>query len=238
VERRAVTAAVRKGAAGGEERRQARGAATSEGILRAALRLMAESGYNGVSLRRICIEAGVNLALMNYHFGSKAQLLQAIFERWAAGINAERMRLLQQLDERYPDGEPPLEDLLHAFIVPTLAASKTDREDVLHFLRLSGRLATDPTPEVRSVIASVYDEAAVKFTRSLRKACDHLSTEEYLMRLVFLYGAMVYTRSETGRVDSLARKLGEAPPKTSVHEAGKYLVPFLAAALRAPPAAG
>jgi AcrR family transcriptional regulator len=107
VERRAVTAAARKGAAaGGEERRQARGAATSEGILRAALRLMAESGYNGVSLRRICIEAGVNLALMNYHFGSKAQLLQAIFERWAAGINAERMRLLQQLDERYPDGEP------------------------------------------------------------------------------------------------------------------------------------
>jgi AcrR family transcriptional regulator len=234
----AMTAALRRSAAaaGGDEKRQARGVATSEGILRAALRLMAESGYNGVSLRRICQEADVNLALMNYHFGSKAQLLQAIFERWASGINAERMRLLQELDDRHPGGEPPMEDLLHAFIAPTLAASRTEREDVLHFLRLSGRLATDPTPEVRSVIASVYDEAAVKFARTLRKACDHLSTEEYLMRLVFLYGTMVYTRSETGRVDSLARKLGETPPKTSVHEAGKYLVPFLAAALRAPPA--
>jgi AcrR family transcriptional regulator len=235
-----VTTAVRKPAVqrGEDKRQQARGAATSEGILRAALRLMAESGYNGVSLRRICLEADVNLALMNYHFGSKAQLLQAIFERWAAGINAERMRLLRALDERHPQSQPPLEDLLHAFIAPTLAASKTDREDVVHFLRLSGRLATDPTPEVRSVIAAVYDEAAVKFARTLRQACAHLSTEEYLMRLIFLYGAMVYTRSETGRVDSLARKLGEEPPKTSVHEAGKYLVPFLAAALRAPPANG
>jgi AcrR family transcriptional regulator len=213
-----------------------RGLVTSEGILRAALRLMAENGYNGVSLRRICLEAGVNLALMNYHFGSKAQLLLAIFQRWAAAINAERMRLLLLVDERHPGGSPPLEDLLYAFIVPTLSASKTDREDELHFLRLSGRLATDPTPEIRNVIAAIYDEAAVKFVRSLRQSCSHLSTEEFFMRLIFLYGAMVYTRSETGRVDSLADKLGMDKPRTSVHDAGKYLIPFLAAALRAPPA--
>ena len=228
-----MTAVARKAA--GAAPRQARGVATSEGILRAALRLMAENGYNGVSLRRICLEAGVNLALMNYHFGSKAQLLQAIFQRWAAGINRERMRLLQELDERFPHGTPPLEELLSAFIVPTLRASRTDREDELHFLRLSGRLATDPTPEVRHVIAEVYDEAAVKFVRTLHQACPHLSEEEFLLRLIFLYGAMVYTRSETGRVDSLAQKLGMESPRTSVHEAGKYLVPFLAAGLRAPP---
>jgi AcrR family transcriptional regulator len=218
-----------------EAPRQARGIATSDGILRSALRLMAENGYNGVSLRRICLDAGVNLALMNYHFGSKAQLLLAIFQRWGGGINEERMRQLGGLDERHPDGRPPLEELLQAFIEPTLKASKTDREDELHFLRLSGRLATDPTPEVRAAIAQVYDLSAVKFARSLRDACPHLSTEELLQRLIFLYGAMVYTRSETGRVDSLAHKLGLKPPRTSVHEAGKYLVPFLAAGLRAPP---
>jgi AcrR family transcriptional regulator len=222
-------AADRKSAA-----RQPRGAATSESILRAALRLMADSGYNGVSLRKIGIEAGVNLALMNYHFGSKAQLLQALFERWGSGINAERLRQLEDLEARYPDGKPPLEDLLHAFIAPTLTASKTEREDELHFIRLSGRVATDPTPEVRQAIAGVYDSSAVKFARMLREACPHLSSEEFLLRLVFLYGAMVYTRSQTGRVDSLADKLGMKPPKTSVHDAGKYLVPFLAEAIRAP----
>ncbi len=166
------------------------------------------------------------------------KLLQAIFQRWGAGINEERLRQLGELDARHPDGPPPLEELLHAFIEPTLKASKTDREDELHFLRLSGRLATDPTPEVRAAIAQVYDGAAVRFARSLRDACPHLSSEELLQRLIFLYGAMVYTRSETGRVDSLAHKLGIAPPHTSVHEAGKYLVPFLAAGLRAPPCDG
>jgi AcrR family transcriptional regulator len=233
-----MSGAAKKVAVPGDVPRQARGIATSDGILRAALRLMAENGYNGVSLRRICLDAGVNLALMNYHFGSKAQLLRAIFERWASGINDERMRLLRQVDERHPDGQPPLEELLHAFIAPTLAASKTDKEDELHFLRLSGRLATDPTPEVRSAIADIYDSAAVKFAGSLRQACPHLGTEEFLQRLIFLYGAMVYTRSETGRVDSLAKKLELQTPRTSVHEAGRYLIPFLAAALRAPPAPG
>ena len=216
--------------------RQTRGVATSDGILRAGLRLIAENGYNGVSLRRICLEAGVNLALLNYHFGSKAQLLRAIFERWASGINLERMRLLQEVDARHPKGAAPLEELLFAFIVPTLAASKTDKEDELHFLRLSGRLATDPTPEVRTAIADIYDSAAVKFAGSLRQACSHLGTEEFLMRLIFLYGAMVYTRSETGRVNSLANELELQTPTTSAHEAGKYLIPFLAAALRAPAA--
>jgi AcrR family transcriptional regulator len=231
-----MSAVPKRSGSSGEMPRQARGIATSDGILRSALRLMAESGYNGVSLRRICLDAGVNLALMNYHFGSKAQLLRAIFERWASGINQERMRLLQEVDARHPAGDAPLEELLHAFIAPTLAASRTEKEDELHFLRLSGRLATDPTPEVRSAIAEIYDSAAVKFAGSLRRACPHLGTEEFLMRLIFLYGAMVYTRSETGRVDSLATKLDLQPPRTSVHEAGKYLVPFLAAALRAPTA--
>lgn len=214
--------------------RQARGAVTSDRILRAALRLMADAGYNGVSLRSIGLEAGVNLALMNYHFGSKAQLLAAVFERWGSGINAERMRQLEAVAATHPKGSPPLEELLHAFIEPTLSASKSEPEDWVHFIRLSGRLATDPTPEVRSAIAGVYDEAAVVFARSLRQACAHLSSEEFLMRLVFLYGAMMYSRSQTGRVDSLADKLGIKPPRTSVHDIGKLLVPFLAAGLRAP----
>jgi AcrR family transcriptional regulator len=218
-----------------EASRQQRGVTTSDGILRAALRLMAENGYNGVSLRRICIEAGVNLALMNYHFGTKAELLLAIFRRWGAGVAEERLRLLTELQRSHPAGDPPLEDLLHAFIIPALSLSRTDREDELHFLRLSGRLATDPTPEVRRVIAQIHDEAALKFVRSLRQVCSHLSSEEFFMRLIFLYGAMVYTRAEAGRVDSLADKMGVELPRTLVHDAGKYLIPFLAAALRAPP---
>lgn len=211
-----------------------RGAATSDSLLRAALRLMAANGYHGVSVRKICQEADVNLALLTYHFNTKAGVLRAIFERWATGINGERMRMLKELDERYPEGDPPLEDLLEAFIGPTFAAASSKNEDELNFLRLSGRLATDPTHEVREAIAAVYDEAAALFTRRLRQTCPHLSEREFLLRLVFLYGAMVYTRSQTGRVDSLAATLMMAPPDPAGPWTTRYLIKFLAAGLRLP----
>jgi AcrR family transcriptional regulator len=214
--------------------KQQRGIATSENILRAATRLMAENGYNGVSLRRICSEANVNLALMTYHFGTKDKLLLAIFQRGTAMINNERARLLEDLEKRFPNGDPPLEELLFAFINPTLSASKANRADDLHFLRLSGRLATDPSPEVREVVSAVYDEVAVRFVRLLHKACNHLSIEEFFMRMIFFYGAMLYTRADTGRVEALAEKLDVNLPDTEIEDASKYLIRFLAAGFRAP----
>lgn len=213
---------------------QSRGSATSDAILRAGLRLIAESGYSAVSIRRICQEAGVNLALMNYHFGSKAQLLEAIFRRWGGGVNSARVRLLNELEARHVDGLIPIDELLDAYISPSLKASHTDLEDELHFIRLSGRVATDPAPEVMEAISAAYDEAGATFIRLLRKACSHLTTEEFLWRFVFLIGAMVYTRAETGRVESLASKIGFPARKTSVHNASKYLIPFLTAGLNAP----
>lgn len=215
--------------------KQQRGAATSEGILRTALRLMAENGYNGVSIRRICAEAGVNLALMNYHFGTKARLLLAIFQRSATAVNRKRMHMLDELEKKFDGCAPPVEEVLRAFIIPTVDASRDEHEDDLHFLRLSGRLATDPTPEVRAVISEVYDTSVVRCVQSLRRSCAHIPTEEFFMRLVFLYGAMLYARAEIGRVDALAGKLGVDLPRRSVEDTCKYLIPFLAAAFRAPP---
>ena len=54
---------------------------TKERILDAAERLFADEGFAATSLRQITAEAGVNLAAVNYHFGSKESLLTAVFER-------------------------------------------------------------------------------------------------------------------------------------------------------------
>jgi AcrR family transcriptional regulator len=50
-------------------------------ILDAAERVFAEHGYDGSSTRLISGEAGVNMAMLNYYFGSKEGLLLALFER-------------------------------------------------------------------------------------------------------------------------------------------------------------
>ena len=44
---------------------------TKQKILDAAEQLIAEQGYAATSLRQIIAEAGVNLASIHYHFGSK-----------------------------------------------------------------------------------------------------------------------------------------------------------------------
>lgn len=54
---------------------------TKEKILAAAARLFASRGLDGVTTREICREAGVNGALVNYHFGTKENLYGACLRR-------------------------------------------------------------------------------------------------------------------------------------------------------------
>src|SRR5476651_783417 len=50
-------------------------------ILDVAERIFSEVGYDGASTRLISGEAGVNMAMLNYYFGSKEGLYLAVFER-------------------------------------------------------------------------------------------------------------------------------------------------------------
>ena len=79
---------------GDEPDGNALGPGVRDRILDTAEAYFAEDGYTGVSLRQITAAAGVNLAAVNYYFGSKLNLLREVFGRRAAPINAERMRRL------------------------------------------------------------------------------------------------------------------------------------------------
>ncbi len=54
---------------------------TVDKILHAATLLFSERGFAETSLRTITSLADVNLAAVNYHFGSKQALIQAVFSR-------------------------------------------------------------------------------------------------------------------------------------------------------------
>ncbi|RUS47365.1 TetR/AcrR family transcriptional regulator [Cohnella sp. AR92] len=49
-------------------------------ILRAARSLFSTHGYEGTTVRQICDEAGVSLALVSYHFGGKEKVFSALFD--------------------------------------------------------------------------------------------------------------------------------------------------------------
>ncbi|GAA1235301.1 TetR family transcriptional regulator [Kitasatospora nipponensis] len=63
------------------------GAQTRERLIEAATRTLRGHGYLGVSARAIAREAGVNSALIFYHFGGIEPLLVAVFER----VSQERL---------------------------------------------------------------------------------------------------------------------------------------------------
>ena len=66
--------------------------ATKDRILDAAESLFMEHGFEATSLRSITAAAGVNLAAVNYHFGSKEELFQAVLTRRLDPMNQERAR--------------------------------------------------------------------------------------------------------------------------------------------------
>src|SRR5271165_7110012 len=107
---------------------------TKHKILDTAERLIAEQGYAATSLRHIITQAGVNLAAIHYHFGSKEELLDELIVRGAGPVNEKRLALLDQV-EAIP-GPPAIEDVLGAFLLPMSEAA--DRNP--GFVRLMGRI--------------------------------------------------------------------------------------------------
>ena len=83
---------------------------TKERILRAAERLFAEHGFDGVSVRQIAAAADVQLALLSYYFETKEGLYRAVFRRRIEPIAEERRRQLREVMERKdppPRRDPP-----------------------------------------------------------------------------------------------------------------------------------
>ena len=58
-----------------------------ERILDAAIELFAEKGFDGTGVREIAASADVNLAMINYYYGSKLKVLQAIMEKVLKGLS-------------------------------------------------------------------------------------------------------------------------------------------------------
>src|SRR3954471_7344996 len=81
---------------------------TRRRILDAAEELFMQHGFEGASMRQLTGKAGVNLAAVNYHFGSKDALIEAVFQRRLDPMNAARLAELDRL-EKEVNGEalPP-----------------------------------------------------------------------------------------------------------------------------------
>src|SRR5438045_5245311 len=111
-------------------------------ILDAAEELFMLHGFEGTSMRLLTGKAGVNLAAVNYHFGSKDALIEALFRRRLDPMNAARTAELEKLEAS--ERSPSPEAIIRAFIAPGLRLLEDARGGGRNFVRLLGRAYTQP----------------------------------------------------------------------------------------------
>ncbi|KAB7772844.1 TetR family transcriptional regulator, partial [Xanthomonas sp. LMG 12460] len=75
---------------------------TKDRILSAAEELFAQHGFSGTSLRQVTSQADVNIAAVNYHFGSKENLVNEVFRRRMDEMTAARMAQLETAQRQHP----------------------------------------------------------------------------------------------------------------------------------------
>ena len=199
---------------------------TKEKILNAAERLFGEQGYGATSLRHIIAEAGVNLAAVHYHFGSKEDLLDAVVVRKLAPINVERMALLEKALAVAGSELVSTEAFLDAFLRPAVMRAGQDPG----FCKLMGRLHGEGL--MPRVIAKNFQDVAARFITGIRRTLPHVPEEEAAWRVHFMVGAMAQTLQGPPEYPGLTA--GAADPETLL----AWIIAFLSAGFRAPATAG
>ena len=203
---------------------------TKSRLLGVAERLFAEHGFDGVSVRQLTAAAGVNLAAVNYHFGSKEGLLAAIFEQRCRPMNEERLRRLSDCAE-HAHRPPMLEQIIAAFIAPALASSADHGGGRAAFTRLRATLSVEHNELARTLIARYFDATSQRFVAALGRAVPHLSRAELYWRFHFLLGALYYSMINPSRIAHLSDGVCDAG---DVEALLTQMVPFIAAGFRAP----
>lgn len=155
---------------------------TRERILRAAERIYAASGFHGMSLRDVTLLAGVNLAAVNYHFGSKDKLIHALADRRLSPVNAHRLEQLDRLRREHGKQAIPLPELVSALIDPVFKALRQGKNNRAIMVRLVAQMMIDDPRRFSHLHRVFYKDVVERFHDELQKTLPHLNSHQISAR--------------------------------------------------------
>ncbi len=209
---------------------------TVKSILNAAEELFSERGFAETSLRNITTKAGVNLAAVNYHFGSKKSLIQAVFARFLTPFCEDLEQELDAVQAQLDGHVPQLPGLLMLLSQTALRAGHDSPRRLGIFMRLLGLAYTQGQGHLRRFLQKEYGPVFKTFMRLVTAATPELSDEDRFWRIHFMLGATVFTLSGADSLTAMAEHdLGKGADIAQVVD---KLIPFLASGLNAPHQAG
>lgn len=198
---------------------------TKERILGAAEDLFAQYGFAGTSLRQVTQHADVNIAAVNYHFGSKENLVAEVFRRRLDELSEKRLTILRGAQTEQPG---KLEPILAAFIEPALALT-LDRHGGSAFVRVLARAYAEKNERLRKFLSDNYGHVMREFAKAIAGCVPGVGKEELHWRLDFIAGALTYAMADFGQI----RRPNATTEKAHCQKAAAALIRFAAAGLRA-----
>jgi len=198
---------------------------TRDRILGAAEQLFAQRGFDGASLRQLTAAAGVNLAAVNYHFGSKEKLVEEVFRRRLDALNADRLAALAQLGSDHP---ATLEEVLAAYIRPALELSHEGNGAL--FMRVLARAFAEHDDTLRQFLSENYGHVMRQFTAEFARLLPHLGKPELYWRIDLVTGALTHAMSGFGMI----QRKGGVSEQAHREQTVQHLIRFAAAGLSHP----
>ena len=197
-------------------------------ILDAAEALFAIHGYDGVTMRRIASEAGVDLALAGYHFGKKLDVFKAVFERRAGELNNSRLEALRRCQAEAGDEGPTIEKIIEAFLLPLEIAQESPDKGWKNYLALIAYV-NNSVIWGEELMSSTFDSLVQEFISAIKKALPDATDEKIYWCYHNLSGALTLTLAQTGRIDRLSN--GKCHSSDFAAAYGN-MIPFVAAGFK------
>ena len=197
---------------------------TKTKLLDVAEKLFAEKGVDATSLRNIIAEAGVNLAAIHYHFGSKNALIREVVARRVQPINEERLRRLEKCENHNLTGPELLEGLIRAFLEPLIRVKFETPDRVQYTHRIVMQLQFGSGQLFESVF-HLFDEIIKRFFTAFKKALPDLSQSELLLRFRFMLGTIHMIVMEPPiKKHPMFSKMSELKPDILMEQVVAFLV--------------
>jgi AcrR family transcriptional regulator len=175
---------------------------TRTAILAAAERLYADRGFGDVTLRDIVAEANVNLAAVNYHFGSKDELIAELFVTRSLALNKERLRELREAEEA-GNGRADIAEVLRALVGPTLRGCLGPENQRSTPARFMIRVSIESVPAIRRIRNREIDHLR-KFIAAMRRSLPDRSDVELYWGLHFALAMAQQTVRDSERLAKLS----------------------------------
>jgi AcrR family transcriptional regulator len=175
---------------------------TRTSILDAAERLYADRGFADVTLRDIVAAAGVNLAAVNYHFGSKDELIAELFVTRSLATTRERLNELKAA-EAAGGGRAEIDAILRALVGPTLRGCLGPGNERSAAARFMIRASIESVPPIRRIKNREIDHLR-KFAAAMRRSLPGRDAVDLYWGLHFALAMAHHTIRDSERLAKLS----------------------------------